>query len=340
MSFCIAMNEVWRKWLRPVGRTWWLAWILGAVVGAVGPGGRGWAAEATATGARVLYETRFEAVEGFDPALTLLGQGGWVGSGSGGNGLTRDFFAGQGQHAFLGFGAPTNNDGFVSVWRPLNYVPNATNPPVVRFQVQMSIEDSQSTTNRDDFRWSVYNIRGDRLLSLDFDNDSLAIHHILDDNQVVVTGASFTNSQPYQLEIVLNFAKNRWSSSLDGAVLTTNLPITTVGAPLDLGDFDAVWAIRQPGRGGDNYLVFDNLRIVSEAEGTPVPPRLAPLGLLRPGGFLLRCFGTPGTSYIIEGATAPSAWTGLKTNTMPVDGQFEYLDPTTLPWRFYRMRER
>lgn len=293
-----------------------------------------------AAGPRVFYETKFEVVEGFDPALTLLGQGGWVGSGSGGNGLVRDFFAGQGQHGFIGFGAPTNNDEFVSVWRPVNYQPNATNPPVVRFQVEMSVEDSQTTTNRDDFRWSAYNIGGHRLFSLDFDNDALQINYILDDDQIVATGASFTNARSYFLEVVVNLAKNRWSSSLDGVILTTNLPVTTAGVPLDLGDFDAVWAIRRPGKAGDNYLVFDNLRLAAEEEAAATPPRLQPIGLLRPGGFLMRCFGTPGATYVVEGTTNLQAWSPLKTNAMPVDGQFEYLDPTTERQRFYRMRER
>jgi len=288
---------------------------------------------------KVLYETRFEKTEGFDEALTLIGQGGWVGYGSGGNGLVSDFFTGEGQHAFIGFVAPTNNGDFLNAWRPVNYVPGSTNSPLVRFSVLMSVEDSSARANRDDFRWSVYNGRGDRLFSLDFDNDSLGINYLLDDGKFVATGRSFTNSQPYLLEVRMDFSTNRWSASLGGVGLTTNLPITTASAELDFGDVDAVWAIRTPGSPGDNFMVFDNYRVEAEV-GEAIRPRVEPLGLLPNKDFVVRCRGSTGVVYILQGSEDLKTWVPLKTNSVPVDGYFDHADKSGPSKRFYRMQQR
>ena len=296
---------------------------------------------ASAATPRVLYETGFETAEGFDASLTLVGQGGWVGNGAAGNGLISGFLEGRGQHAFVGFSATTNDT--LVVWRPVNYEPGttATNPPVVRFSVLMAIEDSATSTNRDDFRWSVYNIRGDRLFSVDFDNDALQINYLLDDDKFVDTGVTFTNSTPLRLEIAMNFATNKWSATLNGAVLTRDLPITKSGLPRDFGDVDAVWAIRKVGKPGDNFMVFDDYRVVAEAApSTNQPPRVEAGGMLAPGQFLVRCYGTPGKLYALEGTSDFNAWLGLKTNAMPADGYFEHLDRGAPAWRFYRAAER
>lgn len=316
------MGRIISRW-----RFWWLGWMLAGVMMSAG------------AAMRVLYETRFEKSEGYDEELTLIGQGGWVGFGSGGNGLVSDFFPGEGQNAFIGFVAPTNNGDFLNVWRPVNYTPGPTNPPRVHFTVLMSIEDSSARANRDDFRWSVYNVAGERLFSLDFDNDSLGINYLLDDGRFVATGRSFTNAVPYLLDVRIDFSTNRWSASLGGVGLVTNLPVTTQGAVLDFGDVDAVWAIRTPGSPGDNFMVFDNYRV--EAESTiAAPARLEPLGKLPPNGFVVRCLGPTGVTYVLQASTNLTTWLPLKTNTIPVDGYFDHVDQTGGARRFYRMEQR
>ncbi len=238
----------------------------------------------------------------------------------GGNGLLSDFFPGEGQNAFVGFVAPTNNGDFLNVWRPVNYTPGVTNPPRVHFTVLMSIsEDSSARANRDDFRWSLYNVKGDRLFSLDFDNDSLEINYLLDDGKFVATGRSFTNAVPYVLDVHIDFSTNRWSASLGGVGLVTNLAVTTQGSVLDFGDVDAVWAIRTPGSPGDNFMVFDSYRVEVETTAA-APARLEPLGKLPPNGFVVRCLGPTGVTYVLQGSADLKAWLPLKTNTIPVDG--------------------
>lgn len=300
----------------------------------------GFGLRAAAAEERVLYETRFESGEGFDEELTLIGQGGWVGWGTGGNGLVSGFFPGEGQHAFIGFVAPTETEEFLNVWRPINYVPGPTNAAVVRFSVMMSIEDSSSRTNRDDFRWSVYNEAGDRLFSLDFDNDALQINYLLDDDQFVATGRGFTNSVAYALEIRMDFAANRWSATLDGSSLVTEQRMTTKQSPLDFGDVDAVWAIRQVGAAGDNFMVFDNYRLVAGEGGGGVLPRVELLRLVGPGEALLRAHGTPGKSLVLQTSVDLMDWRPIKTNTVPEDGVFDHLDGSGGTQRYYRLRER
>ncbi len=313
----------------------WRGWVL-CLFAAVWVGGL---SGARAVESRVLYETQFESAEGFDESLTLVGQGGWLGDGSGGNGLLSGFMDGEGQQAFLGFSAPTNQDGFLSLWRPVNFVPGGTNPPIVRFSVAFSIEDSSARTNRDDFRWSVYNSLGDRLFSLDFDNDSLGINTVLDDGKFVDTGWSFTNAQPYQLEILVDFPGNVWSATLGGVVIAEGLPVTTQGASRDLGDVDAVWAVRRPGKAGDNYMVFDKYRVAAESRATNPPPRLKALGVVGQGGFQVRLSGAPGLRYLLEGGRDFRNWVPLRTNVMPAEGFFDHLDQGGVAVRFYRARE-
>jgi len=165
---------------------------------------------------------------------------------------------------------PDQGDGQLTVWRPINFSPIAANLPVVQFSVLMSIVDS-SNTNYDDFYWSVYNAQGDRLFTLDFDNYYHGIYYALDGtNNWVWTGRTFANDDSNTLVITMDFIQNSWSATFDGVLLATNKPITTTGAPLNLGDVDARWRVFDPAYPGDNYMVFDNYQITAEVLPPPM----------------------------------------------------------------------
>jgi len=68
-----------------------------------------------------------------------------------------------------------------------------------------------------------------------------------------MVGLRFTNGVNYQLEITLSFSSNRWSASFGGRVLASDQPITTKGAPLNLGDIDAAWVPYDPNMAGTIY---------------------------------------------------------------------------------------
>lgn len=286
-----------------------------------------------------VYYTGFEAAEGYDSNLDLAGQQGWVGFGSGGNGLVSGFFGGYGQQAYIGYSPPAGADNSLSVWRPVHFAPVPAGKPVVHFTVLMAIIDSTAARPYyDDFRWSVYNSGGDRLFSVDFDNDSFGIHYVLDNGAFVSTGRTFTNSLIYELSVRMDFARNEWSATLSGQPLVAAAPITTTGLALNLGDIDAVWSVRSPGLAGDNYMVFDEYRITADVAGTP--PEIEALGRMPDGQFLLRLRGSAGVQYALEATTDLVQWTPIRTNTTPTDGVIDYIDTTApgAPKRFYRAR--
>ncbi|HOW64314.1 MAG TPA: hypothetical protein P5186_14935 [Candidatus Paceibacterota bacterium] len=300
---------------------------------------------ANAAYTNILYSTRFEAEEGFLGQYTLAGQGDWLGEGTGGNGLVTNFFPGLKQQAFLGYFPPTTaGEDFSTVWHPINYVPTTGSSGQVLFTVDMSVIDS-TTTNRDEFRWSIYNADGanaKRLFSLNFDNLTQEISFSLDDGQgFVFTGHYFSNAVVYNLAIEMTLASNRWSAFLDETQLVKDEPITTTGATLSLGDVAAVWAIANPTKPGENYLLFDNYTVTTASQQPAEPEASIEYVAHLPGGeFLLRMKGPPGKEYAMDYTWDLMNWIPLKTNTIGSDGWLDFIDTTAFvdPRRFYRAR--
>src|SRR6185503_12832985 len=198
-----------------------------------------------------IYSTGFELSEGFDFRYTVMGQGGWTGtdpSGSG-NGIVKDYFANSNslhqpygrQQAYIGFFPLADTNGTLNVWRPLNFNPVAAAMPIVTFSVTMSVYDSFAVTNRDCFRWSIYNTNngGERLFTLDFDNTTTEINYELDDQEFVFTDSLFENGDEnggeYDLVVIMNFADNLWSAWLNDVELVDRKQMTTKGSVLNLG---------------------------------------------------------------------------------------------------------
>jgi hypothetical protein len=277
------------------------------------------------------YYTGFEAWEGYDANFELVGQNGWAGVGSGGNGLLNGFFSGQGQQAFVGYAPPDSGEYSLFIYQPLNL-----NLSHAQFSVSMAIHDS-TTTDRDDFYWSVYNQNADQLVTLAFDNADLKIYYYIDGANRTDSGLTFTNDIEYLLSVDLDFANNRWSAVFDGLSLATNQPITSIGSALDLGDIDAAWVVYNPAAPGDNYMVFDDY-LVFASLARPPPPQLRLLGFLD-GAAALRLSGAPGMAFAIDASTNFVNWMPLSTN-VTTGGSFDWVDNGSggLPRRFYRGR--
>ncbi|HEY1174111.1 MAG TPA: hypothetical protein VGH19_22290 [Verrucomicrobiae bacterium] len=295
---------------------------------------------ARAAAPTVIYSTGFESSEGFNLNADLAGQNGWEGFGSDAqawNGLIDGLFAGYGQQAYIGYDAPPEVEAVVlSVWKGnLPTVP--ANQPLVKFTTLMAIMDS-TTEHYDDFRWTVYNQDVERLFTLDFDNHALEINYALDNNAgYISTGKTFEPNRIYELTIVMDAARNRWSAWLDDVALVVEQPMTTQGSSLALGDVDAVWSIRDELYPGDNYMAFDDYSLV--AYSNAIPPTLENVARQPDGSNLLRLTGEANRQYVIEVSTNLQTWTPVKTNTPP-DGIFEYLDKGAAGQarRFYRAR--
>jgi hypothetical protein len=278
-----------------------------------------------------LYETTFE---NFNPNLDLAGQNQWISNGVGGNGLVLDYI--DAQSGYIGYGPPPSTNGLY-VWRPVNH--NPTNLPIVTVTLDMEVIDS-TTSNYDEFRWSVYNIAGDRLFSLIFDNRDWGIYRQLDNDQFEFDGWGFETNTIYTVELRMNFASNRWDVWVGGEQIVTNELITTQNAPRTFGDVDAVW-LRGGAVAGNNFMVFDNLKITAEAIAVPppAPPVIQPLLAFGGGQYLIRVTGTEDVKFAVEGSTNLLNWVSLKTNVIS-GGYFEHLDTTAagLTRRFYRAR--
>ena len=296
-----------------------------------------------------IYSTGFELSEDFNIQYTLIGQGCtpagqdcWTGTDSHANGIVTHYFFpeeqfGQ-QQAFIGRFVLTNESGTLNVWRPLNFDPVAAALPIVTFYVTLSIYDSRAVTNRDYFRWSIYNTNngGERLFSIDFDNTTTEVNFELDDEQFVFTDKLFQKGGQYDLVVIMNFADNLWSAWLNDFQIVDSEQMTTKGLALNLGDIDAVWVNYTLGKPGDNYMVFDNYQITAE----PYPFSLESLERRDDGTFLFRLTGEPDRRYTIEVSEDLDGWSVLKTNTVSSDGTVIVEDSTASGYdrSFYRAR--
>src|ERR1051325_1915102 len=131
---------------------------------------------------RLLYASSFEPAENFQLPWTLSGQSGWTGYGKGGTGLVADHFWGLGNQGYVGYHPPLAGEDTISVYHPISFTPIDRSRSVVQFSVTFEIVDS-TNGHFDDFRWSFYNLAGDRLFSIDFDNATQEINYSLDNDQ-------------------------------------------------------------------------------------------------------------------------------------------------------------
>jgi hypothetical protein len=272
----------------------------------------------------LVYGTGFEQSEGFSPAFDLAGQQGWVGAGTGGNGVFPDAFQ-TNQVAFIGYFAPeSDSEAFTSVWKPLT-VPAIPAGSIVKFSVAVTIAESFNR-QYDDFRWEVYNTNGNRLLTVGFDNFNLRVFYLLNDGAKLPTQASFINSKQFTLIISMDFAHNRWGASIDGSDLGIDQPIAMNCLPLNLGRLDAAWYYTDPASPGDNYMLFDNYRVTLEGSNTVA--QTVQVLCSESGRIQVRSFGQPGQRYALQASSTllSNSWVSLFTNTAPVTGYFDFID--------------
>jgi len=300
--------------------------LTGALLGVV-------CAQAQST---VLYETQFERSEGYDPAIDLARQRGWLMDGTGGNGLLDGQFDGFGQQAYIGFTAPTDTNTFTSVWRPVDFDPAPANNPLVRFSVKFQIVASTQGAE-DDFRWSVYNKDGNRFFSIDFESSSGNVSYVLEDGLFVTTGSSINFDGLYDLDVWMDFKRNLWTAYLNGFLLVNSLPLTQTTLPLTFGDADAVWFLRgKPA--GNNFMAFDNYRVTAESISS-IPGFVEPTGMSTNGFFKFRGHGSKGLKYAVEVTQDFVTWFSLG-EYVNEQGSFDFEDNTASGFErgFYRLR--
>ena len=258
-----------------------------------------------------VYFTGFDLPEGYSTSLPLAGQKGWVSYGVGQNGVVDNFFNDLTQQAYVGFNStiPGTN---LFVWQPLNFTPNTNTRPVVVFSTFMEIVDS-SNSHYDDFGWDVFNGDGTELFFLDFDNNNLKIYYALNDGTGYHdTGQTFQNGQVYYLEVTMDFARNIWAATLNGANVVLGQPVSARSTiPLNLGDIDATW-LQAGGSFGNNFMLFDNYYVRTAPSQIPrviTAPQDLSVRVGDSARFLVVVDSTLGLSYQwrFNGANIPGA---------------------------------
>ncbi|MEY4384892.1 MAG: hypothetical protein RLY20_175 [Verrucomicrobiota bacterium] len=302
------------------------------------------------------FSVGFESAEGFVSRSALAGQGGWVGlmyhtntalftnSGAAGNGVVGPGLNGSGQAAYVGLTPlPTNYSKFVELSHLLPLDPIGSGLPVVSFSARIKIIDSTSPSGPwDFFSLDFYNGSDVRLFSILFDNGPQEIRHTLKSGSTNIETflAPFSAGVEYDLAVMMNFASNRCTVSINGALPPTNtFALASSGSALNLGTLSAVWQVDTPGSPGDNYMLFDNLRVIS----SPLVPPNPTLTLLKAGGTnaaaAARVSGSDGYKFALESTTNLTSWQPISTNLIS-SGIANYTDAgaTNKPARYYRAR--
>lgn len=288
-----------------------------------------------------VFATSFEASEGYSTGMDLVGQNGWLGAGTGGDGIVTGFFTNQLQSAYIGFRAPDNGGAFHGVGYHPDFDPIGRQLPKVAFGVDLAVYAS-TTNNQGWFNWAVFNRAGVRLLALQFPSGpgSLPIYYQSEGGSFEATGQTFTNDVPYRLTVTMDFAANRWSASLDSQVLMANQTLATGTNTLSLQSIDAQWVLADGSRPGDEFMVFDEFQITAQAaDSSTAEARLQVRSRSSDGQVNLRLTGAPGVTYAVEASADLRTWAPLLSLSSP-DGLMDFTDTSAagLNARFYRAR--
>ena len=178
-------------------------------------------------------------------------------------------------------------------------------------------------------------------MSLDFDNETQNINYALDDDVFLPTGYSFEHEAMYDLKFVMDFAANTWTVFVGDQAIVNDKQLTTTGARLAFGDLGPLWIYRKPEAPGNNYMVFDDYRIMVETSdpAPKAPPTLAWTGWANDGRAMLQLGGDATTDYTVEVSDDLKTWTPLQT-AKPGDTGKEVADSGAPGYarRFYRAR--
>jgi hypothetical protein len=300
----------------------------------------------TPSRAGTLYATDFDSFPAGDNLWA--GTQGWLSNNNTGGvqGILQDPVKDLplGKAAFIGFNTPAA--ALTVVYRPMNFDPVASGQPRVEFQSLLGVQDS-TNGRRDRFHLTFYNIGGDFLAALTFDNTNARV--LSDDGSTVRdSGVTFLKGDPLLglaalqlLHVGIDFHLNRWSASLDGVPLFDRT-FTVTGKPLTLGTVAVEWEIPSgsPALAGNNWLLVADWLLASIPPG---PFQL--LGVARDavGTATVTWPGHPGFDYQVEDSTDLVAWgkalPGSKISANPTEGVLSFSDPTaaTRSKRFYRV---
>lgn len=297
-----------------------------------------------------LYSTEFESFNTGDNQWA--GTDGWIStdtsSGAQGILLNAAQNLGLGKTAYLGYEPPASD--FTSVFRPVSHDPAVEKIPIIEFDSFLGIQDS-TNSRRDRFYLSFYNIAGEYLAAICFDNTTGEVTR--DDGLILSgTGVEFLRGNQLlgliALQVLtarINLSTNQWSAALDGIPLFNNVPFTATGRSLTLGASAAEWEITKttPTRdAGNNWLFVADWNLRTTPIGTE-PFRMSSIIRNSDGTTTLTWPGDPGFDYQIQYSTDLILWQnnlpGASFPGVQDPGPLSFTDTATTPEkRFYRAR--
>ena len=217
-----------------------------------------------------LYETSFEVKQGFNPNYELRDQGKWKIEGTAGNGLIKNRFGDDfGNQAYLGAFKPNDiNEEYLICWPQISGITNFDKK--FTFSVSFMIADSEAG-NRDYFQWSIFNSEQKPLFTLDFDNKSKIIGYILGQNgDLINSDYTFENDFIYDLKINFDLNLRLFSVEIGDETILSNIAINLNETTFNFSEVNAVWFFSERGNPGDNFMAFDDYKIVVDRADSEV----------------------------------------------------------------------
>lgn len=296
--------------------------------------------------AGTLYSTKFEEFPVGDNKWS--GTGGWLASStnSGAQGITQDPVRDLplGKAAFLGYAKP--NSASLTVYRPINHNPATSGSSRIDFDTLLGVQDS-TTTRRDRFYISFYNMSGEFLGAVVFDNTT---GKVLSDDGVTVrdTGVEFVRGDQILgvaalqiLRVGIDLNLNQWEGTLDGIPLFKQ-QFTATQKARTLGPIAAEWEIAagSPGQAGDNWLLVADWLVASIPPG---PFTVKSFDRSDSGGRMLSWPVHSGFDYQVEYSEDLKTWKsdlpGSRFAANTAQGTLSFTDPspTLSVRRYYRV---
>lgn len=286
--------------------------------------------------AGTLYATQFEE---FTAGINRWGgTGGWVASNTsnGVQGIIQDPVADLplGKAAYLGYATPTA--AITSVYRMVNHDPVASGHPRIEFDSLLGVQDS-TDSHRDRFYISFYNMAGNFLAAVVFDNTS---GKVLSDDGVQVrdTGVEFLRGDQLLgvaalqiLKVSIDFSRNEWEAALDSIPLFRQ-KFTSVQAAMNLGPIAVEWEMPSgvPGQSGDNWLLVADW-LVASIPGDPFT--VGSFSKAAGGAGHLTWRAHPGFDYQVQYSADLKTWSnglvGSRFAANQISGTLSFTDSTS-----------
>lgn len=232
----------------------------------------------------VLYQSNFEPEEGYN-VNSGLDSLGWRSFPEGfthpAHGVLADEFSsrgksGHGQQAYVGKtwrgGSLFSSIGHLAPYDP---IPNTN----VQMNVLFSLSDSSNGAS-DLFGFDLFNQDGFLLCRIMFDNSTGDAYYATQRTIGSITGdykgplVTLNKNQVYELEVSMNLESGQWSGSIESNPIAINLPLQPLNesVAMNLGSVEAFWQVLDSSNAGNNYMLFDDLRITQKVISAPEPP--------------------------------------------------------------------